>query len=149
MVKRAWLRAMWLSACASSNLVPRIFSKKMKRKITNKNLQLQKLIGELKKASIDQKAAIWKRLAQELERPSRNKRVVNLSKINFYGSEGEVVVVPGKVLGTGDLDKKITIAAYNFSEQAIDKIKKANSSSMDLIELVKKNPKGKGVKILG
>jgi len=114
-----------------------------------KNEQLQGLIQELKKKSIEEKVKIWKRIASDLEKPTRNRRIVNLSKIDRYTRENETVIVPGKVLGSGDLNKKITIAAYSFSEQALDKIKISEGKAINIKELMKSNPKGSKIKILG
>ena len=136
--------ALWLSACASSNLVPRIL--KM-TKITSP--LLKNLINELKKASIDQKVNIWKRIALDLERPTRERRIVNLSRINRYTKENEVIVVPGKVLGSGILDHKLTISAYQFSNGALEKIGKIGAKAMPLMELIKESPKGKKIRIIG
>ena len=107
------------------------------------------LIQELKKKSIDEKVKIWKRIATDLEKPTRNRRIVNLSKIDKYSKDNETVIVPGKVLGSGDLSKKITIAAYSFSEQAIDKIKESNGKALYIDELMKSNPKGNKIRIMG
>ncbi|MCD6547218.1 MAG: 50S ribosomal protein L18e [Nanoarchaeota archaeon] len=115
----------------------------MKRGPTN--IQLIKLINELKKL----KKPIWKRVASDLERPRRIRRIVNLSRINRYTKDGDVVVVPGKVLGDGILEKKIEIAAFQFSQSAKEKIKLSGSSAISIQELIKKNPEGKGVKIIG
>ncbi|GAH16373.1 unnamed protein product, partial [marine sediment metagenome] len=79
-----------------------------------KNQQLQSLIRELKKSSIENKVKLWKRIATDLDKSSSKRRVVNLSKINQYAKDQDIVVVPGKVLSLGELSKKLTIAALNF-----------------------------------
>ncbi len=107
------------------------------------------LIRELKKASIEQDAAIWKRVAGDLEKASRNSRIVNLSKINRYTKENETIVVPGKVLGSGELNHKISVSAYKFSESALEKLNKAGAKAIPLSELIKENPKGKRIRIIG
>jgi large subunit ribosomal protein L18e len=114
-----------------------------------KNEQLKGLIQELKKKSIEEKVKIWKRIASDLEKPTRNRRIVNLSKIDKYTKDNETIIVPGKVLGSGDLNKKITIAAYSFSEQALDKIKDANAKALNIEEIMKSNPKGNKIRIIG
>jgi large subunit ribosomal protein L18e len=113
------------------------------------NPLLQDLIGELKKRSIEQSAKLWKRVAIDLEKPSRNRRIVNLSRISRYTQENDVIIVPGKVLGSGDLSHKLTISAYQFSDQAKDKIEKAGSKIITLLELSKQKPNGKKIKIIG
>ena len=113
-----------------------------------KNPQLKLLIQQLKKQAIEQKVLLWKRIASDLEGPARNQRVVNVYKIEQYAKPNETVLVPGKVLGTGELNKKVTVAAYSFSEEAKKKIS-GKGVAMSISELVEKNPKGKGVRILG
>jgi large subunit ribosomal protein L18e len=120
----------------------------MKRTGTT-NKYLKELIGELKKLSIEEKVAIWKRVAVDLEKPTRQRRIVNLSSINRYTKDGEVIVVPGKVLGTGNIDHKITVAAQSFSDSAKKVIEDAKGKAITIKQLVKDNPKGKNVRIIG
>ncbi len=113
----------------------------MKTKSTN--IHLRKLIADLNK----QKVPMWKAVAKELAKPIRIRREVNLSKINRYTKDKDTVVVPGKVLSGGELDHKVTIAAWQFSDAAFEKVKKSGSEAISIPELVKK--KAKGVKIIG
>ena len=113
------------------------------------NVVLIKLVAELKKRSNDQEADIWRRVADDLERPTRQRRVVNLSSISRYTKENEIIVVPGKVLGSGDLQHKITISAFQYSDGAKEKIEKAGAKIVPLLELSKENPSGKGIRIIG
>ena len=110
------------------------------------NLQTRELISDLKKAG--QNVALWKRVAYELERPTRNLCNVNLFKLNKVLRDGEVALIPGKVLGTGNIDKKIEIADFAFSESALKKISAKGGKSYSLEELLKKNPKGSKVRII-
>ncbi len=109
------------------------------------NIHLRKLIADLSK----QKVPIWKAVAKELARPIRNRRQVNLMRINKNTKDKDLVVVPGKVLGNGVLDHKVTVAAWRFSDVAYEKVKKAGSEAISIMDLVKKSPQGKGVKIIG
>ena len=120
----------------------------LKSKMRTTNPHMERLVRELKKASIDNGVGIWKRVAEDLEKSNRNRRIVNVYSIERNSKEGETVVVPGKVLGTGEISKKVTVAAYNFSDSAYKKIKE-NGEALSLMELVKKNPKGKDVRIIG
>ena len=113
------------------------------------NPVLLELIQSLKEASLQQKAKLWNRVASDLERPTRNRRAVNLSRINKHAKENEIVVVPGKVLGSGVLEHKVTISAYQFSSGALDKINKVGAKAIPLAELLKSEPKGKKIKIIG
>jgi large subunit ribosomal protein L18e len=112
------------------------------------NPVLIKLITELKKKGSEENANLWRRIASELERPTRSRRAVNLLRINKYTKENEVIIVPGKVLGSGEIDHKITVAAYQFSTGAQDKINKLGKA-ITITELMKENPKGSNVRIIG
>jgi len=114
-----------------------------------KNQQMQSLIKELKKSSIENKVNIWKRIATDLEKSTTKRSVVNLSKIDRYSKQDETIIVPGKVLSMGELNKKITIAAFTFSGEAARKITNAGSKAISIEELIKNNPKGNKVRIIG
>jgi large subunit ribosomal protein L18e len=111
------------------------------------NPLLQGLIQELKKKSVEHGVNIWKRIASDLEKPTRKRRIVNLYKINKYTKENETVVVPGKVLSVGDLDHPVTIAAFSFSGAALNKINK-KGKAMLINDLIKESPKGKRIRIM-
>ena len=96
-----------------------------------------------------QNGKMWRRLAEELERPTRSRREINLSRIQRFAKDGETILVPGKVLSAGILQKKVNVVAWNFSAAARDKIKAAGGKALSIGELVKANPKGTGVKIIG
>ncbi|UUX93452.1 50S ribosomal protein L18e [Methanoplanus endosymbiosus] len=115
---------------------------------TKTNPRYSALVATLKDASRTNDAGVWREIAKRLEAPSRNHAEVNLNKISRYAREGETVIVPGKVLGSGVLSSGVTVAALNFSESAIDKIKNANGTCMTIEDLVKSNPEGKSVRIL-
>lgn len=117
-------------------------------KISNKNDELKRLISELKKASIENKVKIWKRVAKDLEKPSRERRIVNVQSLSLHAKKGEIVIVPGKVLGSGELNEAIKVAALSFSEEAQRKIS-GKGEFMTIYDLVKNNPSGKKVRILG
>src|SRR3990167_3409894 len=101
------------------------------------NIVLLKLVEELKKRSNNQKVNIWKRVANDLEKPTRQRRVVNLSSLSRYTEENEIVVVPGKVLGAGTLNHKLTISAFQFSGGAKEKLEKVGAKIIPLLELSK------------
>ena len=48
------------------------------------NPNTKDLITELKKKSYEHKSKLWKRIAEELSKPTRQRRTVNLYKINKY-----------------------------------------------------------------
>ncbi len=108
-----------------------------------------KMANDLRKASSKNDAAIWKRLAEFALKPSSVRRVVNLYKLSEQTNDGDVVVVPGKVLGTGSISHKITLCSFSISNGAASKIIEAEGNIIPYTELVEKYPTGKGVKILG
>lgn len=121
----------------------------MPKKIKKTNPILISLIQELKKHSNENDAPIWKDIAKRLEKPSKNWPIVNLKHISTYASDKEIALIPGKVLSTGNLTKKIQIAAWSFSEKAKVKIKKSGGKYLSIEELIKSNPKGTDIRILG
>ncbi len=114
-----------------------------------KNDQTQQLITSLKALAIDQDTALWKRVAKELESPSRRKREVNIYKLQSYVKEGETIIVPGKVLGNGVLSKKVVVAALAISESAKEKIISNKGEILSISELMKANPKASKIRIMG
>ena len=120
----------------------------MTKRTGSTNPELKNLIQELKKKSIEHDAGIWKRIANDLEKPTRKRRIVNLYKINKYTKKDETIIVPGKVLSVGELDHPVTVAAFSFSGAALEKINKVGKT-MPIDELIKESPKGKRIRILG
>jgi large subunit ribosomal protein L18e len=118
-----------------------------KSKKTNPNLVV--LIQHLKDAGRTNEAPVWRDIALRLEGPMRNWAEVNVGKLNRYASENETVVVPGKLLGAGEIAKKLTVAAFRVSGQAKEKIEKAGGKNITIEELVATNPKGSKVRIMG
>lgn len=119
---------------------------KRKRKT---NVLLRELVETLLRYSNKYNTKIWKAVAEELSKPSRNRRAVNIGKVNRYTGPGDYVVVPGKVLGAGNLDHPVTVAALSFSKTAIEKVQKAGGRAISIFELLKEVPDGYNVKILG
>ena len=107
------------------------------------------LISKLKEESRTKGAEIWRDIAHRLERPARNWAEVNLSRLERYANEGDIIVVPGKVLGAGSINKKLTVAAYRFSGSAAKKIEAAGGRQLTIPELIKESPKGRDVRIMG
>jgi len=112
------------------------------------NPQLKELIRFLRRKYGEVGAKIWRDIAERLERPRSRRAEVNVSKINRYTGPGDVVVVPGKVLGAGFIDHPVCVAAFAFSVSARRKIEAAGGECISIRELVERNPKGSGVKIM-
>ncbi len=120
----------------------------MALKTKTTNVYMYALIKKLRKAAREHKANIWKAVAELLEKPKRKRVVVNLYKINKLTKSGDVAIVPGKVLGVGNLDHNIKIAALAFSEKAKTKITSVGGEVLKIEELIKENPTGSNIKII-
>jgi large subunit ribosomal protein L18e len=110
------------------------------------NQHAKQLIQDLRKQS---SVKLWKRIADDLEKPTRRRRVVNISRINRHTKENETIIVPGKVLGSGEVHHSVTVAAFSFSTTAKNRIQEAKGKCLTINELLKTNPTGKNVRIIG
>ena len=108
-----------------------------------------RLSRDLYKAYGGGKAPIWRRLSRLALKPTRARRTVNLNKIAGLTKDGDVVVVPGKVLATGSIGHGITISAFGMSEAAAGKIAAAGGSVISFAEMTARHPTGKEVALLG
>ena len=106
------------------------------------------LINALKKLSTKHETRIWRRVAELVSRPSRKRLAVNVGKISRHSKEGDIVVVPGKVLGSGSIRHKVTVAAMSASATARSLIIEAGGSLISIDELLNQVPKGNGVTII-
>lgn len=110
------------------------------------------IIGEtieaLRQVSYEKGAPIWKDVARRLAKGTRRVPGVNVGRIGKYTAAKDQVLVPGKVLGSGDLQHAVVVAGMGFSARARDKITKAGGECIDLLELTRRNPKGTNVKIM-
>ncbi len=113
------------------------------------NPVLQELIQSLRKESTSSKAALWDRVADDLEKPTRQRRVVNISRIARYTKPNDTVVIPGKVLGSGALPHSVVVAALSFSTGAKELIEQAKGKAITIEQLLKQKPKAKDLRIMG
>ena len=90
----------------------------------------------------------WKDVAEVLAGPTRKLVSINLSEINDGAEDKDVVIIPGKVLSMGKINKKIKISALKFSSGAMEKLKSEKISFNTIEEEIKSNPEANGVKIL-
>ena len=104
---------------------------------------------DLKKASAKNDAPIWARLAEDALKPSSARRHINLNRIGQLTKDSDTVVFPGKVLGTGDIDHKITLCSFSISNSAATKILEKGGKVVSFSDLIAKHPTGKGVALLG
>ncbi len=116
---------------------------------TKSNPALVGLIHDLKAAGRENEAPIWRDIAIRLEKPSRNWAQVNISKLPLHVREGENVIVPGKLLGAGDVDKAFTVVAFKASASATAKIVAAGGKVLTMKEGMSQFPKGEKCRIIG
>ncbi len=79
---------------------------------------------------------LWKRIHALVNVPERRRASVNLYKIDRYTKEGENVIVPGKVLSSGEIKHKVNIAAIEFSDAALKGLKEANCNIVDIKDML-------------
>ena len=113
------------------------------------NQVVMQMAKELKQASAKNDAPIWSKLAKLALKTSASRRVVNLTKIDDVTKDNDVIVVPGKVLGTGNVSHKITLSSFSISNSAAKKIIESGGTIISFSEMIKKFPTGKGVNIIG
>jgi large subunit ribosomal protein L18e len=106
-------------------------------------------IWGLRNAFKKNKAPIWRALQDELAGSRANRREINVRRLAEITKADEVVVVPGKVLGTGNLGHKLTVCAFSISETAAKKIVESGGKVMAFDDLTNDYPDGKGVRIIG
>lgn len=111
-----------------------------KRSSKKTNKELAEAISIIKKKNPE--------FAKHLAMPVKKWAELNLDQIDILTKEGESVFIPGKILSSGDLTKKIKIVAWNASEKAKEKIEGAKTEFVLITEEIKKNPELKGLKLI-
>lgn len=119
-----------------------------KHKTIKTNLELIRLKEALRLNANQHQARLWKKLASMVEAPASSYAQVNLSRLNRYTNAGDVVVVPGKVLGAGAIEHSICVGALGFTENARLKIIAAAGTIATIDEIVQALPKGTNIKII-
>ncbi len=109
----------------------------------------KELIERLYREGSKNRVNLWRAVAKALNRPRRKRHEVNLVRIEKYAKPKETIVVPGVVLGNGEIKKRVVVAALRFSGKAKEKIEKAGGKCLSIEELYESNPKGKGIRIMG
>jgi large subunit ribosomal protein L18e len=99
----------------------------------------------LRRTGKENGSGAWPYVAKLLLLPRRRRIAVNVLKLARETNPGESVIIPGKVLGTGELNHAISVSAYSFSPTARKKIVNAGGKCLSLGELAKQNPRGSGI----
>ena len=114
----------------------------MKPKL-EKNLQKLDLMDKLHKFAKEKNKDIYYIIAKQLNAPKRKETKVNLAKLEKLKVvlDGDIIIIPGKLLATGVLNKNITIYAESFSKNASlklnNKVKKLKDLLTDKIDYKK------------
>lgn len=111
----------------------------MSKDLTSTNIYRRKLVRSLKKLADKVNRPIWEKVSELVNKPRRKRIAVNIGKINRLANEDEVIVVPGRVLGGGLLDKRLVVIAESFSKTALQKILDNGGKTYTLHEIVE-NP---------
>ena len=118
------------------------------KKIKATNPELIAIIRDLKKKSQQTKSELWRKIAKYLASSKRSRVAVNISRLNRFTKNGEIIVIPGKVLGAGKVSHPLIVAAFKFSDLAQSKINDTNGKCLSLQDLMKKNPTGENVRLM-
>ncbi len=109
---------------------------------------LRKLIVKLEKVGKKEDVSVWKVAAELLSMPRRRRVVANVGKVVKVVKDGEIALVPGKLLGDGIVEQKVKVAAFFWTPKAEARIKAAGGEVISIDKLVDENPKGTNVRIV-
>ena len=107
------------------------------------------MVKELKNASKKNDAPIWLKLAKSALKSNSNQKTVNLKKIDEISNDGNAIIIPGKVLGTGNISHKIILSSFSISNSAAKKIKDSGGEILKFSDMIERFPTGNGVTIIG
>ena len=114
---------------------------KIEKRLKEKtNPELVKTLIKLKKKNPE--------VAKILAGPVKKNLRVNLKDLEKRAGDANKILVPGKILSSGEFVKKIKVVAWRASEKAREKMKKAGVDFVLLEEEIKKNPELKDLKIV-
>lgn len=121
----------------------------MSKPVRKSNPLLLALIENLRTVARENEAPIWRDVALRLSRSRKGWAEVNLSRLERHATDGDVLVIPGKLLGTGRLTKTLRVSAFQSSEAGRAGVEAAGGQILELRELMKENPRGSGIRIMG
>ena len=109
------------------------------------DINTRKLIRQLENTKI----LVFKEIASILKGNRRARPEPNLGHINRVVKDGDVIAVPGKLLGTGALEhKNVVLAALCWSESVAEKAKAAGAKLLSLPQLLEQYPKGSNIRLV-
>lgn len=121
----------------------------MARSPRKQNPELTHAVHELRRAAREHRAPIWDAAADRLERARHQTNPVNVGHLDRLASAKQTVLVPGKLLASGEIHLPVTVAAFGWSEMARSKVHAAGGTILSIHDLLKSRPDGAGVRLLG
>jgi large subunit ribosomal protein L18e len=112
------------------------------------NEELRGLIEEIRKKGFEQKSGFLLDIARHLSKPRRQRVEVNVGKLQRFAEDDKWLVVPGKILSSGEVKTKINVVALSWSAAAEKKIKDAGGQLRSIEEFVKNENKFSNTKII-
>ena len=112
----------------------------MAKQTLTTNKVLFDTIRDLKKVANKNGANVFKAVAEKLSAPASQRPEVNLTRVEKFVADGETVIVPGKLLGNGQISKKVTVVAFSASESAVQKIEAAKGKVISIQEYISGKP---------
>jgi large subunit ribosomal protein L18e len=116
--------------------------------LNSSNALLRHATVMLERAGKEQKSPLWREAFRILSAPASIKVEVNVRRLSRIAHDEQAVFVPGKVLGSGVMEKKVVVGAFSFSGGAKSKIEAAGGKALTVEQFLKRYPKGNGVKLV-
>jgi large subunit ribosomal protein L18e len=112
-------------------------------------IDLDSALAAAKAAARASKKPIYRRAVKMLSKKTSQLVEVNVGKLDTISAEGGVLLVPGKVLGEGEVSKELHVGAVAFTGSAAQKISSAGGEALLIKDFVAKYGEGKGVFLVG
>jgi len=112
-------------------------------------IDLESALVAARAAARTSKKPVYRRAVKLLSKKTNQLVEVNVGKLEAISPEDGVLLVPGKVLGEGEVSKKLHVGAVAFSASAVQKIGSAGGEALQIKEFVAKYAEGKGVLLVG
>jgi large subunit ribosomal protein L18e len=112
-------------------------------------IDIDSALAAVKTAAKASRKPVYKKAVKLLSKKTNQLVEVNVGKLDLVSAEGSVLLVPGKVLGEGDVSKKLYVGAVAFTASAAQKISSAGGEALLMKDFVAKFGEGKGVFLIG
>ena len=112
-------------------------------------IDLESALNAAKSAAKSTKKPVFKRAVKMLSKKTNQLAKVNVGKLDSISPEGGVILVPGKVLGEGEVGKALHVGAVAYTSSAADKITSAGGEALLIKDFIVKYAEAKGVFLVG